>query len=990
MKRKKYILLLLMLLVGMGVRGQYNPTNPIEPGVYYTLTLQVTPEGAGSFNQNTVSSWSAGSSVYLTAYNYSNFTFLYWEENGEVVSTSSSFTYAMKNKDVTLTAHYEYSPYNPDEPEKPYLPDYSAINVSVTPEEGGYVSVESGNRYEVGSTVYLYAYNYYNYEFEKWTENGEVISTSYYLEYVVTDEDADLVAHFKYNPYNPDEPTVLPLNRKLTLTACPEEAGYFNIASGNKYLEGSEVYLEAHSLGDYLFRHWELDGEIISTDSIFFYTMPTRSVELMAVYEYDPQKIVYLEGELILEKDTYVYDGSYIFPAYSFQHNLEETLYEGEHYTVEYSNNLYPGTASVTLTGILPYSGTFTAYYKIEKMPVTLEELNISLPDSTVVWYDGQPHGVTVETLPDMGACTIYYTDEEGNWSSDMPTEVGTYTVSLIIDESFYYGGFTDENFFTFTIAMPAAVSQEEWDILVSLYETLGGASWNTPWDMEVGISQAFMLHGLTIENGHVISIDLSDNGLSGTFPFQLFDLPYLTSLNLAGNALTGNLSEGLKSHWASMGQEAVETLVNLDISRNQLEGNIGAFASAFPNLTSLAVQENNLSEVSPMLPTDILVMLYPQRILTSEEMNLSWNEISEELLLEQLPSMAMYDHANQCYKVPSLLYCQDAETMGAEWSAEFALVDGKPCWSHAGGVVAYPYKLSNGERMLCQDAETGNSFELSFLYEKGDANFSGSVDVLDLQRIINYAFDPYTYETSFNYTMANLYLDDKINVQDVVLMVSLLLNQPVSVAVPLSLTYTDNSDGDIEAELEWNGAELTLNTEVAVASFEVLLAGCVSDKMVWQLPEGFTVQCKEVDGFTRVVVYSLSGVELPVGESVLATMGGQKARLVSVTMADSYARKIATRLDSRVTGIEWVEGNSACTCRWMDDCLQLNVHQPLERAEWKLVTVSGQTVAEGYLDKIEVGRTILPLSIVPASGAYVFHLQSANGMNVVEKIFVK
>lgn len=989
MKRKKYILLLLMLLVGIGVRGQYNPTSPIEPGVYYTLTLQATPEGAGSFNQNTVSSWSAGSSVYLTAYNYSNFTFLYWEENGEVVSTSGSFTYTMKNKDVTLTAHYEYSPYNPDEPEQPYLPDYSVINVSVTPEEGGYVSVESGNRYEVGSTVYLYAYNYYNYEFEKWTENGEVISTSYDLEYVVKDEDADLVAHFKYNPYSPDEPTVLPLNRKLMLTACPEEAGYFNIASGNKYLEGSEVYLEAHSLGDYLFRHWELDGEIISTDSIFFYTMPTRSVELMAVYEYDPQKIIHLEGELLLDKDTYVYDGSYIFPAYSFQHNLGETLYEGEHYTIEYSNNLYPGTASVTLTGILPYSGTFTAYYKIEKKPVNLEELNVTLPDSSVVWYDGQPHGVTVETLPDMGACTIYYTDEQGNWSSDMPTEVGTYTVSLIIDESFYYQGFTDDKFFTFTIAMPAAVSQEEWDILVSLYETLGGASWNNPWDMEVGISQAFMLHGVTIENGHVISIDLSGNGLYGDFPYQVFGLPYLTSLNLSGNSLVGNLSGGLESYLATVGQEAVELLVNLDISRNQLEGNIGAFASAFPNLTTLAVQENKLSEVSPMLPMDMQVTLYPQQIPASEGITIHWNDICEELLLEQLPSMATYDHANQCYKVPSVLHCQDVATKGSQWSAELTLVDGKPCWSRAGGVVTEPYMLSNGAPMLCQDAETGNSFELSFSYEAGDANFSGNVDVLDLQRIINYAFNPYTYETPFNYTMANLYQDEIINVQDVVLMVSLLLNQEVSQTVPLSLTVKEEKSETPMAALAWSGNQLVISTETAVSSFEVLMAGNMSEALVWQLPQGFTVQTKEQNGFTRVVIYSLSGSQLPIGESVIATATGYAGRLLDAVLSDATAREIPVALNGKVTAVGTLAtGAVRCICK--DGHVQLVTERPLHQVQWSLSGIDGRTVASDRLDRIESGNVVLLQSGALAQGTYLFRLQTAEGDHVVEKLVIK
>ena len=95
MKGLRHILLLLALFVSAGIRGQYNPTNPAEPGTYYTLTLQATPANAGSFNLSTTTSYSAGTNVSLRAYTNSNFVFSGWELDGEVVSTSSSFTYTL-------------------------------------------------------------------------------------------------------------------------------------------------------------------------------------------------------------------------------------------------------------------------------------------------------------------------------------------------------------------------------------------------------------------------------------------------------------------------------------------------------------------------------------------------------------------------------------------------------------------------------------------------------------------------------------------------------------------------------------------------------------------------------------------------------------------------------------------------------------------------------------------------------------------------------
>ena len=57
MKGLKYMLLVLALLVSANMYGQYNPSNPQEPGVYHTLTLEATPYDGGRFNVNTVSEY---------------------------------------------------------------------------------------------------------------------------------------------------------------------------------------------------------------------------------------------------------------------------------------------------------------------------------------------------------------------------------------------------------------------------------------------------------------------------------------------------------------------------------------------------------------------------------------------------------------------------------------------------------------------------------------------------------------------------------------------------------------------------------------------------------------------------------------------------------------------------------------------------------------------------------------------------------------------
>lgn len=287
MRSYKYILFILALVVSVSMQGQYNPTNPAEPGMYHTLTLQATPSEGGSFNLGTTTSYTEGTNINLRAYTNSNFSFMAWEQNGEVISTSPSFTYTMPDKNVKLIAHYKYNPNSPGEPTEPNLPVYSTLYLSASPGDGGYFNINSGNRYEVGAGVSLRAYGNSNFSFKNWTEDGVVISTSSSFQYVIKAGNPKLIANFVYNPGNPAEPSEAQLYRKLYLQCEPSGGGYFNVSSGNAYQEGSSVYLRAYSNQWYTFQNWTIGDEVISTNSSFNYVMPEQDVTLTANYTYN-------------------------------------------------------------------------------------------------------------------------------------------------------------------------------------------------------------------------------------------------------------------------------------------------------------------------------------------------------------------------------------------------------------------------------------------------------------------------------------------------------------------------------------------------------------------------------------------------------------------------------------------------------------------------------------------------------------------------------
>lgn len=352
---KSIILVSLMFLFCTRVWGQYNPANPAEPGVYYTLTLQATPSNGGSFNIESTTSYSEGSYINLRAYTNTGFEFVAWEQNGEVISTSSSFTYTMPAGNVKLTAHYRYNPGNPSEPTEPNLPIYSTLNLSASPAAGGYFNINSGNRYEVGSTVSLRAYSNSYYTFKDWTENGEIISTSSSFTYVMEADNPTLVANFIYNPSNPAEPTEAQFYRRLYLNCNPSDGGYFNVSSGNEYQEGSVINLRAYSNQWYSFANWTIGDSVISESYNLSYVMPEKDVTLTANYSYnynpenpnEPDKPSGDQVNIYGMTENGVRGQTIIYPIY-----LENTFdVSGMVVDVQFPQGFYAQASNVSLSG---------------------------------------------------------------------------------------------------------------------------------------------------------------------------------------------------------------------------------------------------------------------------------------------------------------------------------------------------------------------------------------------------------------------------------------------------------------------------------------------------------------------------------------------------------------------------------------------------------------------------------------------------------------
>src|SRR6476620_326745 len=115
--------------------------------------------------------------------------------------------------------------------------------------------------------------------------------------------------------------------------------------------------------------------------------------------------------------------------------------------------------------------------------------------------------------------------------------------------------------FFVATASTMANVSASEKEALVKLYKATNGSQWTNKWDLNAPVASWY---GIKLQNDKVISIDLSNNNLTGTLPAEITTLTYLQQLNLFKNAISGNIPTTIGN---------LKQLKTLNLSFNKLSG---------------------------------------------------------------------------------------------------------------------------------------------------------------------------------------------------------------------------------------------------------------------------------------------------------------------------------------------------------------------------------------------------------------------------------
>ena len=277
MKRIRYLTLLWMLFSVLVTRAQFNPDNPSEPGQLTTkLTLKVRPTGAGSTSGG--GNILPGTEVTVTAHASTGWEFVNWtNENGEEVSSSSSYTFTKANKSETLTANFAFDPSAPSEPgELPY-------KLTLLKSEGG--SVSGGGFYLSGTTVNIHANPNSGYDFEGWYEtDGTLYSANAETTCTMGYGPETLIARFQFNPDSPSEPD------EVNIWRLKLEAGDGGTVSPktSHLKEGESVTIYASANSGYVFVGWYQGDTMVSSDASFEYTMGYGNVTLEARFQFQP------------------------------------------------------------------------------------------------------------------------------------------------------------------------------------------------------------------------------------------------------------------------------------------------------------------------------------------------------------------------------------------------------------------------------------------------------------------------------------------------------------------------------------------------------------------------------------------------------------------------------------------------------------------------------------------------------------------------------
>lgn len=462
-----------------------------------------------------------------------------------------------------------------------------------------------------------------------------------------------------------------------------------------------------------------------------------------------------------------------------------------------------------------------------------------------------------------------------------------------------------------------AGISDTEWNILKQIPNLTGGSSWTSKWTLGETPAQTPLPKGVSLQDGKVASLFLQHNNLTGSLPYIIFALPYLRTADLSGNQLTGSIKRNEADHAAIYEGLTLkaDSLQYLDISANQLTGNLSDIMPYAPALTTLKANENRISEITPII--NVATLEFDAQDLRGI-FTVKYSDLCKmrEGTENTLPTVLTYSNSSSyadSYKTTVSTYISDTcgVNLKDRWYMQLNtnLLNGIPTPTYyntvSDGWYNYPSGITQNAFSSASEWSKRHRFNVVMDYEMGDVNFDAQINLSDMQKTLNTALDSTYYGRymPFNFYAANLISTDKtINVQDVVASINLLLDLGVTPTLakaraPQQARGTEDEEEEPEATLRIIDGKLVLSTARPVAALDLVSS---DESVEWEPVMNLFSKSARA---TRTIFYSLFGDLLPEGETVLAELQGT---ITAAMLVDIDGNEIPLRIiDGEATGID-------------------------------------------------------------------------------------
>ena len=330
----------------------------------FTITVSANPtiggtvSGGGTYNQ--------GQSCTVTAAANASYSFVNWTENGNVVSTNRNYTFTVTSN-RTLVANFQAQPQN-----------YS-ITVSANPTNGG--TVTGGGSYQQGQSCTVNATPATGYNFVRWTENGQQVSTNASYTFTVTGN-RTLVAQFQLQSFS------------ITASSDPNNGG--TVTGGGTYNYGQSCTLSATPATGYTFVNWTKNGQQVSTNASYTFNV-TSSGAYVAHFQIQSYNIAVIakpaNGGTVTGGGTYTYGQNCTITA---------TANEGYDF-INWTENNIPVSTNPSYSFNVTGNHSFAANFELQTLEITatVEPAEGGTATGGGTYTYGDEVTITVETNED-------------------------------------------------------------------------------------------------------------------------------------------------------------------------------------------------------------------------------------------------------------------------------------------------------------------------------------------------------------------------------------------------------------------------------------------------------------------------------------------------------------------------------------------------------------------------------------------------------------